>query len=78
MKNSTVLLMMICIGFLSCNNPSSHKNSETSNLPDTTGYFAAKNMKGLASFQIGESTYSEILNRVNEEIKKDSRKFKDN
>ena len=34
-------------------------------------------MKGLASFIIGESTYTKILNLIKEEIRKDSRRYKE-
>lgn len=77
MRNLAVLLVITCIVLLFCNNPSSQKISETSNLPDTTGYFAARNMKGLASFKIGESTYTEIINLIKQEIRKDSKRYKE-
>jgi hypothetical protein len=77
MKNLTVCLLTICFGFLSCNNPSSQKNSIANNIPDTVGYFAARNMKGLASFKIGETTRSQALKIIKDEIRKDSRRFKE-
>lgn len=76
MKKFIVPVLAIVIGFFSCNNPTS-KNKENANLPDTTGYFAARNMKGLGTFKIGESTYSEILKTIKEEIRKDSRRYKE-
>ena len=78
MRTLTVLLILLnLLGLLSCNIPSSQKNNLTDNFPDTTGYFAARNMKGLASFKIGESTYQEILSLIQEEIRKDSKRFKE-
>jgi hypothetical protein len=76
MKKVMIPLVIIVLGFFGCNNPSSKSNG-TINLSDTLGYFAAKNMKGLGSFKIGESTRSEILNIIKEEIRKDSRRYKE-
>lgn len=76
MKKVMIPFVIIVLGFFGCNNPSS-KNTGTINLPDTVGYFAAKNMKGLGSFRLGESTYSQILNIIKEEIRKDSRRYKE-
>lgn len=71
MKNITVSLLIICFGFLSCSNPSSQKNTVVNNVPDTAGYFAARNMKGIASFKIGETNYSQALKIIRDEIRKD-------
>lgn len=76
MKKIVVPLLMTVVGFISCNNPSS-QNIETYNLSDTTGYFEARNMLGLGAFKIEKSTYSEILNILKEEIRKDSRRYKE-
>lgn len=75
-KKLTIPFLVIVIGFFSCNNPTSNSNENT-NLPDTTACFAARNMKGLGTFKIGESTYSEILKTIKEEIRKDSRRYKE-
>jgi hypothetical protein len=75
MKNLTISLLIICFGFFSCSNPSSQKNTVANNIPDTAGYFAARNMKGLATFKIGESTYSDVLKIIQEEIRQDSKRF---
>jgi hypothetical protein len=77
MKTLTVSLLTICLGFISCSNPSSQKNATVSNVPDTIGYFAARNMKGIAAFKIGETTCSQALKIIKDEIRKDSRKFKE-
>lgn len=78
MKKLTIPILAIVIGFFSCNNPTSNSNENTNtNLPDTTGYFAARNMKGIGTFKIGESTYSEILKTIKEGIRKDSRRYKE-
>lgn len=76
MKNIVIPIVIIFLGLFGCNSPS-FKNTETNNLPDTVGYFAARNMKGIGSFVIGESTYQEILNILKEEIRKDSRRFEE-
>ena len=77
MKNLTVSLLTICFGFLSCSNPSLQKNTAVNNVPDTAGYFVARNMKGIAAFKIGETTRSQALKIIKDEIRKDSRRFKE-
>ena len=80
MRKKTNTLIIALIFLYSCNNQSPQKKisiDELSNLTDTIGYYAARNMKGLASFKIGESTYSETINQLKEEIRKDSRRFKE-
>jgi hypothetical protein len=77
MKNLTVSLLIICFGSFSCSNPTSQKNSVVNNVPDTAGYFAARNMKGIAAFKICETKYSQALKIIKDEIRKDSRRFKE-
>jgi hypothetical protein len=77
MKNLIVILLIICISIFSCNNPTSQKNVVVNNVPDTVGYFAARNMKGLASYKIGETTYKQALKKIKDEIRKDSKRFKE-
>jgi hypothetical protein len=77
MKNLIVSLLTICFGFFSCSNPSSQKNTVANNVPDTAGYFAARNMKGIASFKIGGTTYPQALKILKDEIRKDSRRFQE-
>jgi len=77
MKDLTVSLLTICFCFFSCSNPSSQKNSVVNNVPDTVGYFAARNMKGIAAFKIGETTRLQALKIIKDEIRKDSRRFKE-
>lgn len=77
MKNLNVSLLIICVGFFSCNNPTSQKTNVVSNLPDTAGYYAARNLKGLASYKIGETTYKQALKTIKDEIRKDSRRYKE-
>lgn len=43
-----------------------YKNEE-----DSTGYAAARNLKGLASFKISETTYNQALRTIKDEIRKD-------
>jgi len=77
MKNLTVSLLIICFGSFSCSNPTSQKNTVVNNVPDTAGYFAARNMKGIAAFKICETKYSQALKIIKDEIRKDSRRFKE-
>lgn len=77
MKNLTISLLIICFGFFSCSNPSSQKNTVVNNVPDIAGYFAARNMKGLGAFKIGETIYSQALNIIKNEIRKDSKRFEE-
>lgn len=77
MKNVVAILLAICLCLLSCTNPSTQKNMITENQPDTAGFYAARNMKGIASFKIGETTRSQALKIIKEEIRKDSRRFKE-
>jgi hypothetical protein len=77
MKNFSVWLLIICLGLFSCNNPSSKKNTVVNNGPDTTGYYAARNLKGIASFKIGGTTYSQALRIIQDEIRKDSKKYQE-
>lgn len=77
MKNVVAILIAICFGLLSCSNPSTPKNMITDNQPDTVGFYAARNMKGIAAFKIGETTRSQALKIIKDEIRKDSRRFKE-
>ena len=56
MRNSIVILLSICFGLLSCTNPSAPKNMVSNNVPDTVGFFAARNLKGIAAFEIDETS----------------------
>lgn len=76
MKKLLMPILAVILGSFSCNNPTS-KGTESSNLQDTTGFFAARNMKGLAFFKIGESTYSEIIDSIKENIRKDYKNKKE-
>jgi len=77
MKNLIICLLTICFGAISCSNPTSQKNTVANNVPDTAGYFAARNMKGIASFKIGETTRLQALKIIKDEIRKDSKRFKE-
>jgi len=77
MKTSIVIITSICLGLLSCTNPSAPKNKVENNVPDTVGFFAARNLKGIAAFKIGETTRSQALKIIKDEIRKDSRRFKE-
>jgi NADH dehydrogenase/NADH:ubiquinone oxidoreductase subunit G len=63
--------------FFSCSNPTSKKNTVVNNVPDTAGYYAARNLKGISAFKIGETTYKQALNIIKDEIRKDSKKYKE-
>ncbi len=41
--------------------------------PDTSGYYAARNLEGLGSFLIGKSTYLQTLNDLKEAYRNDER-----
>ena len=72
MKIKFLLILFFAGLFLfSCNNPSRNKVSITNVTADTTGYYAARNMKGLANFVLGESTINEIVEIIKAEIKED-------
>jgi hypothetical protein len=77
MKNLTISLLIICCGLFSCSNPGSQKTPVVNNVPDTVGYYAARNMKGIAAFKIGETTRLQALKIIKDEIRKDSRRFKE-
>jgi len=47
------------------------QNSNITNANDTTGSYAVRNMKGLASFNIDESTYNKTLHFIKNEMKND-------
>ncbi|HVN59333.1 MAG TPA: hypothetical protein VMT63_13615 [Bacteroidales bacterium] len=74
MKYLDNILLIVCIGFCSCNNPNTQNKIAINNLPDTAGYFAARNMKGLASFKLGMTTYKQALSIIKDEIRKDSKR----
>jgi len=69
-----ITLIIIGLFLYSCNNQPVQKNSTATNVPDTSGYYAARCMKGIASFRLGETTYKQAINNIKEEIRKDSRK----
>ena len=68
-----LLLLAIFAPFLfSCENYS--VRLKTGNTPDTVGYYAARDLKGLANFKIGESTYSKTLESIKNEIHEEHNK----
>lgn len=77
MKSLIANLIIICFAFFSCSNPATKKNTVVNNVPDTAGYYAARNMRGIASFKIGETTYKKAMNIIKDEIRKDSRRYKE-
>jgi len=48
------------------------QNASIRGINDTTGYYATRNMKGLASFKIDESTYNKTLNLIKNEMENDA------
>jgi hypothetical protein len=74
MKNLSFILV-ISIIVIGCNSQTSTPKVSLGN--DTIGFYAARNLKGLASFKIGESTYRNVLNQIKDEIRKDSKRFEE-
>ena len=56
---------------LACTPPSGPKTITYKNEEDTTGFYAARNLKGLASFQIGETTYKQAIKILKDDIRRD-------
>lgn len=77
MNRLIFFLVILSFGLFSCTDPTSKNNKQVNNVPDTVGYFAARNLKGLATFKIGETTYKEALKNIKDEIRKDSKKGKE-
>lgn len=76
MKELIISVLIIFIGLVSCNN-STKINGKNTNLIDTTGFFTARNLRGLGEFTIGKSTYSEILITIKNDIRKDYQNYKE-
>ncbi|HAZ01080.1 MAG TPA: hypothetical protein DCY97_02735 [Marinilabiliales bacterium] len=73
-----ITIVLIVVFFSSCDFSSNQKqilNNE--NYSDTSGYYAARNLKGLSSFIIEKTTYIEAINLIKEEIRKDYKRYKD-
>jgi hypothetical protein len=75
MKKLLLPLMLSLSITYSCNISNSNKSGN--NESDTIGYYAARNLKGLASFKIGTTTYKQALDTIKAEIRKDSRRYKE-
>lgn len=71
MRSRIIVLIMLAItlNLISCKQ--GIQNATITNANDTTGSYAVRNMKGLASFKIDESTYNKTLNFIKNEMKND-------
>lgn len=81
MKNTLKIIFLVSLPtiFLSCGQQNSSSNNNNSS--DTTGTAATKRLKGIASFNIDESTYIRTLSLIKNEIrndKEDRYKYREN
>jgi hypothetical protein len=67
MKKLAVIIPVIFLLY-SCKNT---QKTGILNNPDTTGYYSARNLEGLVSFNIDESTYNKTINLIKDDIRKD-------
>lgn len=80
MKNIFKIIFLFCLPtiFLSCGQQNGSLNNNPS---DTTGTAATKRLKGIASFNVDESTYAKTLALIKNEIrndKEDRYKYREN
>lgn len=71
MKTKIIILIMLATTFISNSCKQRIQNTSFTGINDTTGYYATRNMKGLASFKIDESTYNKTLNLIKNEMRND-------
>lgn len=79
MKKLFIVLFGVLLLTTSCSNiPTGNNNfnanSRIINAVDTTGYYAAKNLKGLELFNLGETTYNGALDVIKSKIRVDYNK----
>ena len=77
MKNLLLCSVILLLSLSACDNPSKQtaKSESVSEISDTAGFYAAKNMIGLGNYKLGESTYSQVLEQIKSEIRKDSKRY---
>lgn len=73
MKKLLFIYLALIIFLVSCN-PTNNK-SDSSVKIDTTGYYTARDLKGLATFRIDESTFDGTINQIKNEIRNDKKSF---
>ena len=73
MRNYLTLIILTAIFFTSCKDVTQKSEKDTIILPDTTGFYAARNLKGLGVFIIGKSTYLNTLKNLKNEWRKNKR-----
>ena len=73
MKKLLFICLVLTIFLVSCNQI--NNKSDNSAKIDTTGYYIARDLKGLATFKIDESTFDETLNQIKNEIRNDKKSF---
>ena len=78
MRAFLTVLTVVIIVLSSCKDFSKSENSKTTDNPektDTTGYFEARDLQGLANFIIDKSNYKETFRTLNKEFKEDKRYY---
>jgi hypothetical protein len=68
-----ILIFFLSVLYTSCIQVQQPSDKKSSIEPDTTGFYAARNLDGLGEFQIGKSTYMNTINSLKNEWRKDKR-----
>lgn len=61
------IVLLIVISFVSCTTPTPKAGPTIT--PDTTGYYAARELKGLGYFILGQSTFKMTVNKIKKEMR---------
>ncbi len=70
-----ILIAFTITLFLVCSCKPRTPATLASTLPDTTGYYAARDLKGLGYFILGQSSFKETVNKIKTEIKKNPNEY---
>ena len=71
MKTNTLIILAVVVLFNSCTQTPKHQVSTVSTEPDTTGYYSARDLKGLGYFILGQSTFKDTQAKIKAEMRKE-------
>ena len=71
MKTYTLIILAVVVLFNSCNQSPKPQTTPVNNVPDTIGYYSARDLKGLGYFILGQSTFKDIESKVKAEMRKE-------
>jgi hypothetical protein len=74
-KKYVGILLLIAVFCISCRDVQHYFELNKTTSPDTVGFYAARNLAGLGGFLIGKSTYSQTLEDLKNEWRKDDRYY---